>query len=203
MFLLGRPSAETIRAFIAGQHPLPFTYPEAGASLHGAPAGYRVAHHRVRIGTGAEDFERGRRAIERWTMYDLGWGSVVPADAPIRPGETVGLVIRSWFFWSLNACRIIYVRDLEDGPVARYGFGFGTTPEHAVTGEERFTVEWERADDSVWYDIFSFSRPNHLLTRIGYPLLLHMQKRFARDSAAAMIRAVSDDRRLHNQSTMP
>ncbi|MDB5033936.1 MAG: hypothetical protein JWQ98_1177 [Chlorobi bacterium] len=189
--------------FIAGQRSLPFTYPEAGASFNGAPAGYRAVHQRTRIGTGEEDFERGMRAIERWTMYSLGWGSVFPADAPIEPGETVGLVIRSWFLWSLNACRIIYVMDVEDGPMRRYGFGFGTTPEHAVIGEERFMVEWDRSDDSVWYDIFSFSRPGHPLTRIGYPLLRHMQKRFARDSAAAMIRAVSDDRRLHDGASTP
>ena len=57
------------------------------------------------------------------------------------------------------------------------------------SGEERFTVAWHE-DDAVWYDILAFSRPNHFLARLGYPLVRRLQKRFARDSAAAMKRAV-------------
>jgi len=39
----------------------------------------------------------------------------------------------------------------------------------------------------VWYDILAFSRPNQVLTRLGYPLVRRIQKRFAKDSAAAML----------------
>ena len=72
----------------------------------------------------------------------------------------------------------------------RYGFAYGTLPEHAESGEERFTVEWHEADDAVWYDIVAFSRPQQLLARLGYPFARRLQKRFARDSAAAMQIAV-------------
>ncbi|MFM7150397.1 MAG: DUF1990 family protein, partial [Gemmataceae bacterium] len=48
----------------------------------------------------------------------------------------------------------------------------------------------DRDTDRVHYDIFAFSRPNHLLTRLGYPMVRLQQKRFGRDSAAAMFRAV-------------
>src|SRR5262249_800616 len=65
-----------------------------------------------------------------------------------------------------------------------------TLPEHAESGEERFTVEWHEADAAVWYDILAFSRPQQLLARCGYPIARRLQKRFARDSAAAMQRAV-------------
>jgi uncharacterized protein (UPF0548 family) len=51
-------------------------------------------------------------------------------------------------------------------------------------------VEWREADGAVWYDILAFSRPRQLLARLGYPLARRLQKRFARDSAAAMQRAV-------------
>ena len=78
----------------------------------------------------------------------------------------------------------------EQGPVQRYGFAYGTLPEHAESGEERFTVEWHEADDAVWYDILAFSRPQQLLAQLGYPFTRRLQKRFARDSAAAMRRAV-------------
>jgi uncharacterized protein (UPF0548 family) len=85
----------------------------------------------------------------------------------------------------------VYVVD-EDGPFQRFGFAYGTLPEHAESGEERFTVKWHKADDAVWYDILTFSRPQQLLTRLGYPVARKLQKRFARDSAAAMRRALAE-----------
>ncbi len=90
---------------------------------------------------------------------------------------------------SLNACRIVYVLE-EDAPIRRYGFGYGTLAEHAEQGEERFSVEWHSGDDSVWYDILAFSRPNQWLVRAGYPLTRRLQRRFARDSMGAMAAAV-------------
>ncbi len=54
--------------------------------------------------------------------------------------------------------------------MSRFGFAYGTLPGHVESGEERFLVEWDRGDDAVWYDILAFSRPNHVLTRLGYPV---------------------------------
>jgi hypothetical protein len=82
----------------------------------------------------------------------------------------------------------------QDGPVRRCGFSYSTLPDHAESGEERFLVEWGRATGSVWYDILAFSRPRHLLARLGYPWVRRVQRRFARDSAAAMVRAVGKTR---------
>jgi uncharacterized protein (UPF0548 family) len=48
----------------------------------------------------------------------------------------------------------------------------------------------------VWFDILAFSRPNHLLTWLGYPLVRRSQKRFGRDAAAAMFRAIAANRPL-------
>ncbi|MEK6323521.1 MAG: DUF1990 family protein [Acidobacteriota bacterium] len=45
-------------------------------------------------------------------------------------------------------------------------------------------------DDSVWYDIYAYSRPNHLIAKLGYPVTRLLQKRFARESMDAMLRAV-------------
>jgi uncharacterized protein (UPF0548 family) len=84
----------------------------------------------------------------------------------------------------------VYVVD-ESGPISKFGFAYGTLPGHVESGEERFLIEWDRADDSVWYDILAFSRPNHILIRLGYPIVRRTQKRFGRDSAASMLRAVS------------
>jgi uncharacterized protein (UPF0548 family) len=54
-------------------------------------------------------------------------------------------------------------------------------------------IEWDQTDNSVWYEILAFSRPNHFLIRLGYPIMRRMQRRFRRESAAAMLRAVRSD----------
>ena len=43
----------------------------------------------------------------------------------------------------------------------------------------------------MWYDILAFSRPRQALARLGYPLMRKRQRRFGRESAAAMRRAVA------------
>jgi uncharacterized protein (UPF0548 family) len=105
----------------------------------------------------------------------------------------VAVIARLFGLWWPNACRIVYVVD-EQGPVTRYGFAYGTLPEHAESGEERFTVEWHEADGAVWYDILAFSLTQQFLARLGYPFARRLQKRFARNSAAAMLQAVVEDK---------
>jgi uncharacterized protein (UPF0548 family) len=78
----------------------------------------------------------------------------------------------------------------DHGAHPRYGFAYGTLTEHGETGEERFTVGMRPEDQTVWYAIYAFSRPNGW-ARLGYPLSRMLQKRFARDSKEAMRRAVS------------
>ena len=55
----------------------------------------------------------------------------------------------------MNACRIVYVID-EQGSSERYGFAYGTLPDHMERGEERFTVEFDTDDQTVWYDLYAF-----------------------------------------------
>ncbi len=122
-------------------------------------------------------------------MFKMPWVSLGWPSVPIQVGTDVAVSIHHFGFYSLNACRIVYVVDEED-PVKRFGFAYGTMAEHAESGEERFTVEWDRDEDTVWYDILAFSRPRQMLARLGYPLSRLLQKRFAEDSKAAMLEAV-------------
>ena len=55
----------------------------------------------------------------------------------------------------------------------------------ANSGEERFTVELDQIDGSVWYDLYAFSRPR-AAARLAYPFSRLLQKRFARESKEAM-----------------
>ena len=185
-----KPTPDTLRRFLAIQQPLPFTYAAVAATAGTPPAGYVVDRTRIKLGEGEPVYRAAVAALRRWEQFRLGWVEAWPPDTPIRVGEVVAVMGRAVGIWWVNACRIVYAVD-EAGPIRRFGFAYGTLPGHVESGEERFLIEWDQADDGVWYDILAFSRPNHVLTRLGYPVVRRLQKRFGRDSAASMLRAVS------------
>ena len=194
MLLLTKPTRAQLDAAIASQRDRDFAYAEVGATRDGGrPAGYTIDHNRVALGHGAATYERARVALTRWTMFDFGWSTIHPARAPIVRGTTVAALFHHLGFWSINVSRIVYTLDDtgdETDGVSRFGFAYGTLPEHAEIGEERFSVQWDRRDDRVWYDLYAFSRPGHPLARLGAPLARMLQRRFVRDSKRAMTRAV-------------
>lgn len=190
MLSLRKPSPDSIRRILAAQAKLPFSYAAVGATATSPPAGYVVDRTRIRQGEGEAVFRSAIAALRRWEQFRLGWVEAWSPETPIQTGEVVAVMGHAIGLWWLNSCRIVYVVD-ESGPISRFGFAYGTLPGHVESGEERFLIEWDRADDSVWYDILAFSRPNHFLTRLGYPVVRRTQKRFGRDSAVAMFRAVN------------
>ena len=185
MLLFRKPSDERIRDFLAAQAKLDLTYTAVGATATVPPTGYTVDRTRIGLGEGEAVFQAAKAALERWEHFRLGWVEVLPPQTPIQANQVVAVVARTFGLWWLNACRIIYVVDEAD----RFGFAYGTLPDHAETGEERFLVERDQ-EAGVRYDIVAFSRPRHFLARLGYLHARALQKRFARDSAAAMLRAV-------------
>jgi uncharacterized protein (UPF0548 family) len=192
MVSLRRPSNGAIREFLRSQSRLDLTYTAAGATASLPPPGYVVDHTRIRLGEGEEVFTKAQAALRRWEHFRLGWVEAWPPETPLRPGEVVAIVARRVGVWWLNACRIVSVAD-ERGPVSRYGFAYGTLPGHVEAGEERFLIEWDQASGEVGYDILAFSRPHQLVMWLGYPYMRRVQKRFGRESAAAMLRAVKLD----------
>ena len=191
MLLFRRPSAAQVQDFVESQATLPFTYPAVGATASNSPSGYNLDHARVQLGSGKEVFDNATTALRRWEHFRLGWVEICNPETPVEPERTVAVLARVFGLWTLNACRIVYVVD-EAGSVTKFGFAYGTLPEHAESGEERFTIEWNQQDDSVWYDILAFSRPNQFLVWLGYPVVRRLQERFRRDSTAAMVRACRD-----------
>ena len=189
MLSLRKPTAESIRPFLEAQAKLPFTYSAVGATATTPPAGYVVDHTRIKLGEGEPVFQLARAALQRWEQFRLGWVEAWSQNNRIQVGEVVAVMGRAIGLWWLNACLIVYVVD-ESGPITKFGFAYGTLPGHVESGEERFLIEWDRSDNSVWYDILAFSKPNHFLTRLGYPMVRRTQKQFGRDSAASMLKAV-------------
>lgn len=189
MLSLRKPSVDALRLFLASQSELPFTYEAVGATAGTPPEGYTVDRTRIKLGEGEPVFRSAIAALRRWEQFRLGWVEAWPPDTPIQEGEAVAVMGRAVGGWWLNACRVVYVVDQTE-PTSKFGFAYGTLPGHVESGEERFLVEWDRGNDAVWYDILAFSRPSHVLSRLGYPHVRRLQKRFGRDSAACMLRAV-------------
>jgi uncharacterized protein (UPF0548 family) len=190
LFSLTTPSEDEIRRFISKQKDSGFSYPEVGASATAAPTGYNVDRNRIQLGRGEIMWQRAVQAIHTWQMFSMPWVSLYWPSAPIQAGTEVAVSVYHFGFYSLHASRVVYVID-EDGPIQRFGFAHGTLAEHAESGEERFTVEWHRNDDGVWYDILAFSRPRNMLAKLGHPLSRSLQKKFAEGSKLAMLQAVN------------
>ena len=191
MFLITKPTEESIKRFIAEQKGCQLSYSEVGATRNeNAPESFTLDHNRVQIGTGRESFERAIEAVQSWKMFDLGWTKLHFDNTPIEVGQTVAILIKHFGFWSLNAAQIVYVIDEASDEIEKFGFAYGTLTEHGEQGEERFSVEYHKQDESVWYDLYAFSQPNHILARLGYPASRYLQKQFAVESKAAMQKAV-------------
>jgi uncharacterized protein (UPF0548 family) len=188
MFFLRKPGPDRIREFVAAQKREQFSYEHVGASRTEAPDGFVLDHNRIRLGQGRIVFDNAKNAIKRWKMFELPWLELFWPDTPIEVGSTVAIAVSHLGFWSLNASRIVYTVE-EHGALERYGFAYGTLPDHAETGEERFAVEFHADDETVWYDLYAFSRPR-ALARLALPYTRALQKKFASDSKIAMQKAV-------------
>jgi uncharacterized protein (UPF0548 family) len=188
MFSFRKPADKLVRAFVEGQARLDFTYRSVGATVSTWPAGYQHDHARFPLGSGQQVFKKAKAALQCWKQFDLGWAHAQPDDTSIEPTRTVAVVFHMLGIWFLNSAKIVYVVDEPN----RFGFAYGTLPGHVECGEERFLVECD-ADGTVWYDVRAFSRPRHILTKIGYLYVRWLQKRFVRKSAEAMRRVTSGE----------
>ncbi len=187
MLMVRRPSVRQIDAFLARQAQASLSYAAVGATASTAPDGFTIDSNRVCLGQGAETLRAAAAALRRWEMFALGWVHVRADSAPPSRGTNVAVIVHLAGMWWLNACRVVYIVDEP----TRFVLAYGTLDDHAECGEERFSAEWNAADDSVWYEIVAFSRPRHPLARLGRPFARAVQRRFARDSLDAMQRAVS------------
>ena len=186
MFFIRKPTQSQIERFLEASRNSSFSYTYVGSTQKEAPESYTVDHNRLHIGNGEVDWEKAKRSIHNWKMFEIPWVELCWPNTPVQKDQTVAILIRHFGFFSLNSARIVYVIDEP----SHYGFAYGTLADHGESGEERFSVEIDRVTGEVWYDLFAFSRPNHFLAKLGYPLMRVLQKRFAIDSKTAMLRAM-------------
>lgn len=192
MFSPRQPTEAGILRQIAEQGQCEFSYAEPGITRDATrlekSTPYMVDHTRAPLGRGAAAYQAAITALRGWKQFDLGWLSARPPNTPIEEGAVIAVVAQLFGICSTNFARIVYTIDDAQGPVQRFGFAYGTLPDHVEMGEERFLVEWDTRDNNVFYDVVAYSRPRHALAKLGYPFVRRMQKRFGRESAAAMQR---------------
>lgn len=190
MLLIRKPDQDTIRTFLSDQASESFSYLETGSTDRVLPSGYAINHTRVQIGQGEETFLAACSVLQTRQQLQLKWVSSWPKDTPVSSGENVAVIGKAFGLWWLNACRVVYTIEHKMLAQPRFGYAHGTLPDHLASGEERFLVEM-KPDESVWFDILAFSRPNTLAARLGYPYMRLAQKRFGRQSAQRILEIVS------------
>jgi uncharacterized protein (UPF0548 family) len=159
---------------------LPLTYNEVGATADGVgmPAGYRHVRVAARIGTGRARFDEAAAAVVRYGMLR---GAGVQVTASTEAAE-VGTLVLGRLGPFAAPCRVVYVVDEPD----RSGFAYGTLPGHPVSGEERFSVRYDPASESVYAEVAAFSRPNIWWGRLAAPALAAVQKLVTKRYLAAV-----------------
>ena len=194
MYRLRRPARAEIERFLEREGrrepscDVPGIAERAAASDVTRIGPYVVGRVEARLGAGRDTFERGAAALRSWRMFPAPIEVCWP-DAPIEAGTVAAVLGRPLGTWSLNALRIRTVIDERDDRHARFGFVYGTLPDHAVVGEERFEVAWSANDDEARYTLVSCARQGSLAARLAAPLSRRLQARFRAASARAMIEA--------------
>lgn len=183
MFLLKEPTPETAKRYMEERVSAEVAYnPLLHTSFPERVKGYVNDDNVAVIGQGEECFEKAREAVRSWRVFPDSWAKVYVSEVAQKVGTVVGVVLKHLGFYSINPSRVVYVVDEK----TKAGFAYGTLPGHAERGEELFQVEWDKESDNVSYRIRAYSRPGHLLSLLGYPVVRALQKRFVRDSIAQM-----------------
>jgi uncharacterized protein (UPF0548 family) len=158
-----------------------YSYPEHRATLQDVfPKGYNHDRNTCLLGVGDHAFEAAKEAINQWVMFPKPWTHIFPAQPFVQDKEVV-VLFRLFGLWWFNSSRVIYTINEPH----RYGFAYGTLTQHVEKGEELFLVEQD-AEGKVWYRLEAFSQPRAWYVRLFKPLARYHQKRFGRQSKAAM-----------------
>ena len=179
---LSKPNAATVNAFLEAEQGKTFTYPTVGATKNGEPPkDYDLDDNKVYLGHGQKVFTSAVNALNQWQHFPPSWTEVQAPEHPPFEAQTVAVLFKVLGLWWLNSARIVYVLHETN----KYGFAYGTLPGHIECGEEVFYVEMH-PDESVYYHIKAFSKPNRWFVKLGYPLARHWQRQFVKESKLRM-----------------
>ena len=188
MFSLFRPSSQQIERFLDEARGLRLSYSPIGLA-QSTSHGFSVDEHTAVVGSGEAAFGRAATALAEWRHFDVGWVELVPRRAPIAPGTVVAVLARHMGFWSLNGCRVVYTLGTPAGP--QFGFAYGTLTAHAESGEELFEITRSPTTGHVAYRVRAVSKQRAALAKLAPAVARSFQRRFRRDSAVALARAIT------------
>ena len=123
-------SESDIQDFLSRQSHSTFSYDAVRSTAGSPPLHYNLDRTHIRLGEGARTWELAVNAVRAWQMFNVPWMKLCWPSAPIRPGTDVAVIVRHFGFWSLNACRIVYVVEDESPERLLYGFAYGTLAQH-------------------------------------------------------------------------
>jgi uncharacterized protein (UPF0548 family) len=176
-FWLRPPGPDQLRSLVRAARDEALSYPDPGGTRSDPlPAGYHHVDRSIALGNAPDAFDRAVAGIRAWAPQRNAGIDLLPPVPSIVEGETLLLAFHQFPFFVTAACRIVYVVDEPD----RFGFGYGTLPHHPEQGEEAFIAERDPATGTVRFTIRAFSRPAHLLTKLGGPVGRIVQVRVTR-----------------------
>jgi uncharacterized protein (UPF0548 family) len=191
MFAWRQPDTHRLNCILARDERRQFSYAQVGWSLEAAaPDGAFVNKGGTWLERGEAVFDRARQVLAAWQMFPGSWLRAYARETVVAPGNVVATVARFASLWVVNTCRVVYVHEGRSEGLESLAIGYGTLEGHLMRGEERFRVTWDRRDDGVRYDVWSFSWPDRCLARCGVPLIRRLQRRFAVESPRAMQAAI-------------
>jgi len=188
LFVFSTPTDDDVRAILAGAAEVGFTHPYVGITreeVNEAPTGFRLDRYGTALGEGKVTFERACAALRTFGNYPDSFTRVLPLEPEVREGLVFGTIASHFGFASVHPCLVAYV--IDEMSAGRFGFGLGTLPGHAGSGEERFLVSMNPETGVVRYDVQAISRPQGFLMQLGRPVMRFVQGRFQRDTCAAMV----------------
>jgi uncharacterized protein (UPF0548 family) len=147
---------------------------------------YRKHYVQTTLGTGDALYSLAVDQIKSWHHFNMDWIELYPPRPAIAPNTTLVVGANHFILWSMNACRIIYTIDEWTEEKRRFGYAYGTLPSHVEEGEESFILEWDILSDSVTYQILAYSRPNHRLVSMLWPIAILIQDHFRKQSLSVM-----------------
>jgi uncharacterized protein (UPF0548 family) len=185
MLFFRKPRESSIRSLLAERGAMTYSYPQVGATRSAPPAGWRINHLRLKAGSGRAKFDALAEALFSWKLLAIDGLVVFPSAPALQPGTDVAILSRHFGIWSVDFCRVIYVlKDQQEETRSRPAHGVRLRHPTGPRRERRrvFSLEWHRATEEVWYDVYSFSLPATPLVRLLAPLARATQRRFARES---------------------
>jgi len=150
-----------------------------------APAGFRVREQRIRLGEGAQLWQRAIAVVSGWAIKKQVRFTVAPDDEVVTLGRDYDTRFGFGRIRLLEPVRIVWVEQQGD----RRGFGYGTRTGHPITGEECFLVERD-AEGVVWLVVRTVSRISGGRWILLWPGIRIMQPYFQRWYARAAVRLV-------------